>query len=85
MPTPEGLKPEIKDNHDGSICVQYHPTVQGRHEVQMCFEGASVDGKWAMYLYLILSSPLGCFRASQRPFFGQCRLRSDGTKRVCAY
>ena len=44
MPTPQGLEPEIKDNHDGSIYVQYHPTVQGRHEVQMAYEGASIDG-----------------------------------------
>lgn len=45
MPTPVGLKPEIRDNHDGSINVTYHPTVQGRHEVQMCYEGCSIDGK----------------------------------------
>lgn len=44
MPTPEGLRPEIKDNHDGSICVQYTPSIQGRHEVQMCYEGAAIDG-----------------------------------------
>ncbi|XP_052265611.1 filamin-A-like isoform X1 [Dreissena polymorpha] len=44
MPTPEGLKPEIKDNSDGSIYVQYHPTIQGRHEVQMSFEGSGIDG-----------------------------------------
>lgn len=44
MPTPEGLTPEIKDNRDGSISVQYNPTVQGRHEVLMTYEGASIDG-----------------------------------------
>ncbi|XP_053387060.1 filamin-A-like isoform X2 [Mercenaria mercenaria] len=44
MPTPEGLKPEIKDNSDGSINVSYQPKIQGRHEVQMCYEGAAVDG-----------------------------------------
>lgn len=44
MPTPEGLAPEIKDNRDGSISVQYNPTVQGRHEVQMSYEGATIDG-----------------------------------------
>ena len=44
MPTPEGLRPEIKDNHDGSISVQYTPSIQGRHEVQMCYEGAAIDG-----------------------------------------
>ena len=46
MPTPEGLRPEIKDNHDGSISVQYTPSIQGRHEVQMCYEGAAIDGKY---------------------------------------
>ncbi|XP_052761429.1 filamin-A-like isoform X2 [Mya arenaria] len=44
MPTPEGLLPQIKDNSDGSIFVQYHPVVQGRHEVQMSYEGAGIDG-----------------------------------------
>ena len=44
MPAPEGLGPEIKDNADGSIFVQYHPTKGGRHEVQMAYEGAAVDG-----------------------------------------
>lgn len=44
MPTPEGLKPEIIDNRDGSINVSYSPKVQGRHEVQMCYEGSAVDG-----------------------------------------
>jgi hypothetical protein len=45
MPTPEGLKPQIIDNSDGSINVSYQPKVQGRHEVQMCYEGAAVDGE----------------------------------------
>ncbi|XP_062570690.1 filamin-A-like isoform X5 [Saccostrea cucullata] len=46
MPAPdaEGLGPEIKDNTDGSISVQYHPNKSGRHEVQMCYEGCAVEG-----------------------------------------
>lgn len=46
MPAPDadGLGPEIKDNTDGSICVQYHPNKSGRHEVQMCYEGCAVEG-----------------------------------------
>ena len=56
MPTPEGLRPEIKDNHDGSISVQYTPSIQGRHEVQMCYEGAAIDGEYVLsctVLYVI--------------------------------
>lgn len=47
MPAPDadGLGPEIKDNTDGSICVQYHPNKSGRHEVQMCYEGCAVEGE----------------------------------------
>lgn len=47
MPAPDadGLGPEIKDNADGSICVQYHPNKGGRHEVQMCYEGCAVEGE----------------------------------------
>lgn len=54
MPTPASLKPEIKDNHDGSINVTYHPTVQGRHEVQMCYEGASIDGMYTLVFFQAL-------------------------------
>ncbi|XP_069125189.1 filamin-A-like isoform X3 [Argopecten irradians] len=41
---PEGLRPEIKDNADGSIRVEYNPVAGGRHEVQMCYEGNAVEG-----------------------------------------
>ncbi|KAL3876827.1 hypothetical protein ACJMK2_034617 [Sinanodonta woodiana] len=44
MPVVEGLHPDIKDNRDGSITVEYLPTRGGRHEVQMCYEGVAVEG-----------------------------------------
>ena len=60
MPAPDadGLGPEIKDNADGSICVQYHPNKGGRHEVQMCYEGCAVDGEEKLYGCFLHSSEL---------------------------
>ena len=31
------LGPKIKDNADGTICVAYEPTVEGKHEVLMSY------------------------------------------------
>lgn len=50
MATPTGLRPNIKDNSDGSIRVEYNPIAGGRHEVQMCYEGNAVEGKCGGYL-----------------------------------
>ncbi|ESO84790.1 hypothetical protein LOTGIDRAFT_221912 [Lottia gigantea] len=36
--------PHIKDNSDGTITVEYQPKSVGKHEVQMEYNGASVNG-----------------------------------------
>ncbi|BFZ03233.1 hypothetical protein BsWGS_06272 [Bradybaena similaris] len=44
MPAGNGLGPHVRDNSDGTICVEYEPRLEGRHEIQMNFEGSGVDG-----------------------------------------
>uniref|UniRef100_A0A0B7A146 Filamin n=1 Tax=Arion vulgaris TaxID=1028688 RepID=A0A0B7A146_9EUPU len=44
MPSGNGLKPHVRDNADGTICVEYEPRLEGRHEVQMNFDGSAIDG-----------------------------------------
>ncbi|XP_025077978.1 filamin-A-like isoform X3 [Pomacea canaliculata] len=44
MPGDDGLGPRVRDNNDGTICVEYHPKVEGRHEVLMTHNGGAVKG-----------------------------------------
>ncbi|XP_012936132.1 filamin-A [Aplysia californica] len=44
MPSGNGLGPNVRDNADGTICVEYEPKQEGRHEVLMAFDGTGVDG-----------------------------------------
>ncbi|XP_076459972.1 filamin-A-like isoform X2 [Babylonia areolata] len=44
MPGDDGLGPRVRDNSDGTICVEYHPKVEGRHEVLMTHNGGAVKG-----------------------------------------
>ncbi|XP_067672401.1 filamin-A-like isoform X3 [Haliotis asinina] len=36
--------PVVQDNNDGTICVQYKPQAEGKHEVQMTCNGDTVKG-----------------------------------------
>ncbi|XP_055876740.1 filamin-A-like isoform X2 [Biomphalaria glabrata] len=44
MPSGNGLGPKVRDNADGTICVEYEPKKEGRHEVLMSYDGSGVDG-----------------------------------------
>lgn len=44
MPGDDGLGPKVKDNNDGTICVEYQPKAEGRHEVIMSHNGSGVKG-----------------------------------------
>ncbi|KAK7113041.1 filamin-A-like isoform X2 [Littorina saxatilis] len=44
MPGDDGLGPRVRDNNDGTICVEYQPKVEGRHEVLMTHNGNAVKG-----------------------------------------
>uniref|UniRef100_A0A0B7AYU4 Uncharacterized protein n=1 Tax=Arion vulgaris TaxID=1028688 RepID=A0A0B7AYU4_9EUPU len=44
MPAGKDLGPHVRDNTDGTICVEYEPKLEGRHEVQMNYDGSSVEG-----------------------------------------
>ncbi|XP_059167482.1 filamin-A-like, partial [Physella acuta] len=44
MPSGNGLGPHVRDNADGTICVEYEPKKEGRHEVLMSYDGSGVDG-----------------------------------------
>ncbi|XP_041363463.1 filamin-A-like isoform X1 [Gigantopelta aegis] len=44
MPSGAHLGPQVRDNNDGSICVEYQPKARGRHEIQMSYDGAPVEG-----------------------------------------
>lgn len=52
MPSGNGLGPHVRDNTDGTICVEYEPKLEGRHEVQMNFDGSSVEGKLVYQIML---------------------------------
>lgn len=52
MPAVAGLHPNIRDNSDGTISIEYHPQQQGRHEVQMSYEGVSIEGRYSGYIVL---------------------------------
>ncbi|KAH9502532.1 hypothetical protein Btru_068909 [Bulinus truncatus] len=43
MPSGNGLGPHVRDNADGTICVEYEPKKEGRHEVLMSYDGSGVD------------------------------------------
>ncbi|GFN96349.1 filamin-a [Plakobranchus ocellatus] len=43
MPSGNGLGPKVRDNSDGTICVEYEPRKEGMHEVLMSFDGLGVD------------------------------------------
>ncbi|GFS01512.1 filamin-A, partial [Elysia marginata] len=45
MPSGNGLGPRVRDNSDGTICVEYEPKQEGMHEVLMSYDGTGVDGK----------------------------------------
>ncbi|XP_076455178.1 filamin-A-like isoform X2 [Babylonia areolata] len=40
----DGLGPRVRDNNDGTICVEYEPKCEGRHEVLMTHNGTGVQG-----------------------------------------
>lgn len=44
MSSGNGLGPRVRDNSDGTICVEYEPKKEGMHEVIMSYEGSGVDG-----------------------------------------
>ncbi|KAL8592277.1 hypothetical protein ACOMHN_036911 [Nucella lapillus] len=44
MPGDDGLGPRVRDNSDGTICVEYHPNCEGRHEVLMTHNDSAVKG-----------------------------------------
>lgn len=41
----DGLGPRVRDNSDGTICVEYQPKAEGRHEVLMNHNGSAVKGQ----------------------------------------
>ncbi|KAK3760571.1 hypothetical protein RRG08_022854 [Elysia crispata] len=43
MPSGNGLGPRVRDNADGTICVEYEPKKEGMHEVLMSYDGSGVD------------------------------------------
>ena len=45
MPGEDSHGPRVRDNNDGTICVEYHPKVEGRHEVLMTHNGDAVRGE----------------------------------------
>ncbi|KAL8614771.1 hypothetical protein ACOMHN_017752 [Nucella lapillus] len=40
----DGLGPRVRDNNDGTICVEYEPKCEGRHEVLMTHNGSGTTG-----------------------------------------
>ena len=50
----DGLGPRVRDNNDGTICVEYHPKCEGRHEVLMSHNGSAVKGKSALLSQLFM-------------------------------
>ena len=47
MPSGNGLGPRVRDNADGTICVEYEPKKEGMHEVLMSYDGSGVDGEYS--------------------------------------
>ena len=56
MPAGEGLGPRVRDNNDGTICVEYEPKVEGRHEVLMTHNGDAVRGRRTRAMLNFLTS-----------------------------
>lgn len=63
MPAVAGLRPNIKDNSDGTISIEYHPTEKGRHEVQMSYDGVSIEGGYSMSVASLFQ--YRCFNSRQ--------------------
>ena len=55
MPGDDGLGPRVRDNNDGTICVEYQPKCEGRHEVQMTHNGNAVKGTVTWFITSIPS------------------------------
>ncbi|KAK7498575.1 hypothetical protein BaRGS_00010235 [Batillaria attramentaria] len=56
MPGGDGLGPRVRDNNDGTICVEYEPKKEGRHEVIMTHDGSGVKGQWNTFVVIF-----GCY------------------------
>ena len=52
MPNDNGLGPRVRDNNDGTICVEYEPKCEGRHEVLMTHNGNAVKGKGLFHIHV---------------------------------
>ena len=52
MSETRNLGPRIRDNNDGTICVEYTPTAEGRHEVLMAHNGSAIRGKYNVNVYI---------------------------------